>query len=70
VVTVPAGALGDLLLADWTETGLLLPQVQKPSFSFECGGHMQIKSFLEVGFPARIVWVGLCANFRMPLNAD
>ena len=31
---------------------------------------MQIKPFLEVGFPRRVVRIGPCADFRMPLDAD
>ncbi len=67
---MPAGDLGDLLLADWAETGLFFPEVVKPSFSFERRKHLAIKSLLEVGFPGQIVRVGLRADFRMPLDAD
>ena len=67
---MPAGDLGDLLLADRASAGLLLPQMPKPSFPSECRRHVQIKSFLKVRFPSRIVWVGLCTDFRVSLDAD
>ena len=44
--------------------------MQKPSFSFECRRHVQIKPFLEVGFPGQVVRIGLRADFRMPLDVD
>ena len=67
---MPAGDLGDLLLANWAPTGLFFPEAVKPSFSCERRKHVQIKSFLEVGFPSRVMRVSPCADFRMPLDAD
>ncbi len=69
-MTVPSGDFGDLLLTDRTETTLFFPEVQEPSFSFERADHLHIKPFLEVGFPGRIVGVGLCTNFRVPLDTN
>ena len=68
MMTVPARDFGDLLVTDWAEAPLFFPEVQEPSFSLERTDHVHIKPFLEVGFPGRIVRIGPCTNFRMPLN--
>ena len=70
MVTVPASNLGDLLLAKRTKTGLFPPKLLKPSSSFERRKHLHIQPFLEVGFPDRIIGIGLCTNFRVPLDAN
>jgi hypothetical protein len=67
-MTVPAGDFGDLLVTDWAEAPLFFPQVQEPSFSLECADHLHIKPFLGVGFPSRVIGIGLGTNFRVPLN--
>ena len=68
-MAVPASDLGDLLLAKRAKTGLFLAEMLKPSSSLERRKHLHIKPFLEVGFPSRIVRVGLRTNFRVPLDA-
>ena len=67
-MAVPASDLGDLLLAKRTKTGLFLPEMLKPSSSLERRKHLHIKPFLEVGFPSRIVRVGLRTNFQEMLK--
>ena len=69
-MTVPSRDFGDLLVADWAEAPLLFPEVQEPSSSLERANHLHIKPFLEVGFPGRIIRVGLGTNFRMPLDTN
>src|SRR5438045_9080848 len=67
-MTMPSSDFGDLLVADRAESPLFFPEVQEPAFSFERADHLHIKPFLEVGFPGRIVRIGLCPNFRVPLD--
>ena len=69
-MTVPTRDFGDLLVTDWAKAPLFFPQVQEPSFSPKRADHVHIKPFLEVGFPGRIVRIGLRANFRVPLNMN
>ena len=69
-MTVPSRDFGDLLVADWAEAPLLFPEVQEPSSSLERANHLHIKPFLEVGFPGRVVGIGLRTNFRVPFNGD
>ena len=69
-MTVPTRDFGDLLVTDWAKAPLFFPQVQEPSFSPKRADHVHIKPFLEVGFPGRIVRIGLRANFRVPLDAN
>jgi hypothetical protein len=57
-MTVPARDFGNLLVTDRAEAPLFFPEVQEPSFSLERANHVYIKSFLEVGFPSRVIWVG------------
>lgn len=52
-MAVPASDLGDLLLADWTKTGLFLPEMLKPSSPFEHHKHLHIKPFLARRVPRR-----------------
>ena len=68
MMTVPSGDFGDLLVTDRAESPLFFPEVQEPSFSLERADHLHIKPFLEVGFPSRIIGIGLGANLRVPLN--
>lgn len=68
VVAVPSGEFGNLLLAVWTDPMLLFPQMQKYSSFAEIAFHLEIESFLEVGFPGWIVRVGLFLDFDMPLD--
>jgi hypothetical protein len=42
VVIVPPGLWGDLLVADWTETVLFLPQIKQLSFS--CKGCVHLST--------------------------
>lgn len=69
-MAVPSSNLGDLLITNRTEAVLFLPKVTEPSSSFESGLHLYIEAFLEVCFPLRVVGVGFCADFRVPLNVD
>ncbi len=67
---MPSCDPGDLLVTDRAEAPLFFPEVQEPSFSFERANHLHIKPFLEVGFPDRIVRIGLRTDFRVPLDTN
>jgi hypothetical protein len=69
-MAVPSGDPGDLLVTDGTESILLLPEVAQPPPPFESGFHLHVETFFKIRFPSRIVGVGLCTDFRVPLNAD
>jgi len=43
---MPSGLWGDLLVADWTETVLFLPQVEQLSFACEGGVHLSAETLL------------------------
>ena len=70
MVTVPAGDFGDLLVTDGTESVLFIPQVQEPSLAFQPGGHLHVEAIFKIRFPGRVVGIGVCLDFRVPLNAD
>lgn len=68
MVAMPAGKFGKLLLAVGADPVLLFPEVEKvPPFA-EVAFHSQIKSFLEVGFPGRIIRVGRILDLGMPFD--
>lgn len=46
VMIVPTGLWGDLLIADWTETVLLLPQMKQLSFACEGCVHLSAETLL------------------------
>lgn len=68
MMAMPAGQFGELLLAVWTDSVLLFPEMEKEPPSAEVAFHFQIKSFLEVGFPSRIIWVSRILDLGMPFN--
>src|SRR5215469_1707695 len=69
-MAMPSRDPGNLLVADWAEALVLLPEVAEPSFPFEPGFHLHVEAFFKIRFPGRVVGVGFCADLRMPLNAD
>ena len=69
-MAVPSSYLGDLLVANWTQALLLLPEVQEPTLPFQPCSHVDVEAFFKIRFPVRVVGIGLCTNFRMPFNAD
>jgi hypothetical protein len=46
VVILPTGLWSDLLVADWTETVLFLPQIKQLSFACEGGVHLSAETLL------------------------
>lgn len=69
-MAVPSGDLGDLLVTDRTEAVLLFPQVTEPAPPFQSGLNIHVQTFFKIRFPGQIIGVGLCADLRMPLDAD
>ena len=57
-MTLPAGLVSDLFLADRTSSPLSAPQEEQLVFPSQDSGHLGIKPLLEVTFPLGIVWVG------------
>ena len=70
MVVVPSCELGDLLLADWTESLLLFPEGKQLPFPFEIVYHLDAEAFFKVLFPGGIVWVGFSLDFDVSLNRD
>src|SRR5438477_3270346 len=68
VMAVPSRQLCDLLVANWTESVLLFPQMEQPAFSFERLSHVNVKTFFIVALPRWVIGVRLCFDFRVPLN--
>src|SRR6266481_689172 len=68
VVVVPPRHRGDLLVADRTDTALILPeQTQSPS-AHQGPGHLHAQAFLEVRFPTGVVRIGFSFDFGMPFD--
>jgi len=70
VMAMPSRDPGDLLVTDSTKAILLLPEVAEPPPPFEPGFHLHVEAFFKLRFPGRIVGISLCADLRVPLNAD
>ena len=70
MLAVPSGDLGDLLVADGTETVLLFPKVDEPLSAFESGFHLHVEASCKIRLPSRVVGIGFCTDLRVPLNED
>ena len=70
MMAMPSCNLGDLLVANGTETVLFLPEVAQPPPPLESGFHLHIEAFFKIRLPGRIVRIGFCTDLRVPLNAD
>src|SRR5260370_37384197 len=70
VMAMPSRNLGDLLVTDWTEAILFLPEGAEPPFPFQSGFHLHVEAFFKIRFAGRVVGIGLFTDLRMPLNAD
>ena len=67
-MAVPPCEFGNLLLAVWTESLLFFPEVEQfPSLS-EIVFHLQIETFLEVGFPCGVIRVRIFLDLDVPFN--
>src|SRR6266851_8307394 len=67
-MAVPPCDLGDLLVANWTQTALLFPQMDQPLFPFKGVYHFHVKAFLIIAFPFRVIWISLSTDFCVPLD--
>ena len=67
-MAVPASDLGNLLVADWTESFLFLPEGMQPVFPFEGRCHLNVKALFEIAFPRWVIRVRLPLDFDMPLD--
>src|SRR3954453_6359114 len=68
MVVVPPCHRGDLLVANRTNTALLLPeQSQRPSTP-QGPGHLHAKTVLEVRFPGGVVRIGFSFDLGMSLD--
>jgi len=68
VMVVPSGQFGDLLLTDWAEAVLLLPQVKQLPPCFEIIGHFDIEPVLKVHLPGGIVRIRF--TFELDVTFD
>ena len=64
-MAVPSCQFGDLLVTDRAEPVLFFPKAEQPSFPFESGCHVSVKTLFKVAFPHRIIWVGLSLDFHV-----
>lgn len=69
-MAVPASDLRDFLLTYWAESVLLFPETAEPMFPFEGVYDVGVETFFIVGFPCRIVGIGLGFDFRVPFDWD
>ncbi len=65
---MPPGKFGDFLVADRTNTVLLLPQIKQFPPTLEVLFHFQVKTFFKVDFPGWVVRVRCPFDFGMPFN--
>ncbi len=68
VMVVPSGESGDLLVANRTETVLLLPQVEQLPSAFEGVCHLHAEACFEVHFPLGVIRVRCPFDLDMPLH--
>src|SRR5258708_5868010 len=68
MVAVPPGNLGDSLVAQRADPVLFLPERQEASFPGQVPFHFHVETFLKVGFPFRVKWVGCSLYECMPLD--
>ena len=67
-MVVPSGEFGDFLVADGTNTVLLLPQVKQLPPTLEVFCHFQAKTLFKVDFPGRVIGVRCPFDFDVPFN--
>ncbi len=65
---MPPAKFGNFLVADWTNTVLLWPQVKQLPPTLEVLFHFQVKTLFKVDFPGRVVRVRSPFDFGMPFN--
>ena len=68
MVGMPLCQFGDLLVADWTETLLLLPQEQQASSPPQGLLHLDITTTLEVAFPRRVERIRICTDLNVSFD--
>ena len=70
VMVVPACEVGDLLLADRTDSFLFFPEGNQLVFPLEVLCHLDTEAVFKVRFPGRVVGVGRSFDFHMALDGD
>ena len=68
VMALPAGQLGETLVADGAEAVLLLPQAKDLPLSLQLLSHTDAQSGFKVRLPFRIIRISLAFDFRVPSN--
>src|SRR5208282_1066379 len=68
LVVVPPRHRGDLLVANRTETALLLPEQPQSPSAHQGPGHLHAETFLEVRFPGGVVRIRFPFNLGMSLD--
>src|SRR5262245_58551060 len=70
MMVVPPGDGSDSLTAVRTSSLLLLPEGKQRIPSFECGGHLNGETLLEIQFPTGVVGIGPVRNFGMARDRE
>ena len=65
VMAVPPRFFGDFLTANRADTGLPIPQIKQLPFPLQVCLHRLSNTLFEVGFPCRIIRIGLPLDFDM-----
>ena len=68
VMVVPARQGGNLLVADWTQAVLLVPQVKQSPLALQGRRHLDAEAFFEVQLPGRIVGIGFAFDLCRSLD--
>src|SRR5437667_96384 len=63
-MAMPPRDPGNLLVADWAEALLLLPEVAEPPSPLEPSFHLHVETFFKIRFPSRIVRVRFTISCR------
>ncbi len=67
-MVVPPREFGNFLVADWTNTVLLWPQVKQLPPTLEVLFHFQVKTLFKVDFPGRVIGVRCPFDFGVPFK--
>ena len=68
VMALPAGQLGETLVADHAEAVLFLPQAKDLPSSLQMLSHTDAQTSFKVRLPLGIIRIGLAFDFRVPTN--
>ena len=68
VMAMPPRQFGDFLVTERAESLLLFPKVVEFPFPLQVLLRFHIEAMLKVGFPGRVIRIGVLSDFHLPLN--